>query len=74
MTTTHTTVTVDGTEVPTALDVVCMQTDRNARLRGGLAARGVDALVLLAAYTRGRRRCSGHDHGAGCGGGHRRRS
>ena len=41
MTTTH-------TDVPTAPDVVRMQTDRNARLRAGMAAQGVDALVLLA--------------------------
>ena len=46
MTTTHTNHTT--TDVPTAPDVVRMQTDRNARLRAGMAAQGVDALVLLA--------------------------
>jgi len=46
VTTTHTNHTT--TDVPTAPDVVRMQTDRNARLRAGMAAQGVDALVLLA--------------------------
>ena len=48
MTTTDTTPTVDGMDAPTTPDVVRMQSDRNARLRGGMAAQGVDALVLLA--------------------------
>jgi len=48
VTTTDTTPTVDGMDAPTTPDVVRMQSDRNARLRGGMAAQGVDALVLLA--------------------------
>jgi Xaa-Pro dipeptidase len=46
--TTDTTSAVATPSVSTEADVVRMQTDRNARLRAGMAAHGVDALVLLA--------------------------